>query len=67
MTCGSKRDHIQVFPSSNSSATWCIMANASMVQGYLLMSIKSDVLDITIGIIKKVLHFNGEKPLFYNI
>ena len=32
---------------------------------YLFMSIKSGVLDITIGMIKKVIHFNGNTPSFY--
>ena len=31
------------------------------------MSIKNGVLDITIGMIKKVIHFNGETPSFYNM
>ena len=34
---------------------------------YLLMSIKSGVLDFTIGIMKKVIHFNGESLSFCNM
>ena len=34
---------------------------------YLLLYIKSDVLDITMGMIKKVIHFNGKTPSFYNM
>ena len=43
---------LKILPSSHSSGV------------YLLMSIKSVVLDITIGMIKKVIHFNG-KPLHF--
>ena len=32
-----------------------------------LLSIKSGVLDITIGMIKKVNHFNNKTPSFYNM
>ena len=35
--------------------------------GYLLLSIKSDVLEITVGMIKKVIHFNGKNHLFYDM
>ena len=31
---------------------------------YLLLSIKSGVLDFTIGMIKKITHLNGESPSF---
>ena len=34
---------------------------------YLLLSIRSGVLDITMGIIKKVIHFNGKTHSFYNM
>ena len=34
---------------------------------YLLMSKKSGVLDFTIGMIKKVLHFNDKSPSFCNM
>ena len=34
---------------------------------YPLVSKKSGVLDFTIGMIKKVIHFNGESPSFCNI
>ena len=34
---------------------------------YPLGSIKSGVLDITIGMIKKVIHSNGESPSFCNM
>ena len=34
---------------------------------YLLLYIKSDVLDITMDMIKKVKHFNGKTPSFYNM
>ena len=56
------RQCLKILPSSHSSATWCIMVNV-----YLLLSIKSGVLDITIGMIKKVIHFNGKTPSFYNM
>ena len=34
---------------------------------YILMSIKSGVLYFTIGMIKKVIHFNGESASFCNM
>ena len=34
---------------------------------YPLMSKKSGVLDFTIEMIKKVIHFNGESPSFCNM
>ena len=34
---------------------------------YPLVSKKSGVLDFTIGMIKKVLYFNGESPSFCNM
>ena len=34
---------------------------------YPLVSKKSGVLDFTIGVIKKVVHFNGERPSFCNM
>ena len=55
---------LKILPSSHTSATWCIVVNVSV---YLLLSIKSSVLDITIGMIKKVIHSNGKNPSFYNI
>ena len=52
---------------SHSSATWCTMTMPLCVV-YLLMSIKSGVLDFTIiGMIKKVIHFNGESPSFCDV
>ena len=65
-----EKTHYEVFlkilPSSHSTATWCIMVNVSCGV-YLLLSIKSGVLDITIVMIKKVIHFNGKTPSFYNM
>ena len=34
---------------------------------YPLVSKKSSVLDFTMGMIKKVIHFDGESPSFRNI
>ena len=34
---------------------------------YPLVSRKSGALDFTIGMIKKVIHFNGESPSFCNM
>ena len=53
---------LKILPSSHSSATWCIMVNV-----YLLLSIKSAVLDITIGMIKKDNNFDGKIPPFNNM
>ena len=57
-------EFLKILPSSHSSATWCIMVNVSM--WCLLLSIRSGVLDIAIGIIKKVSHFNGITYSFHN-
>ena len=42
------------------ASTWCLPTNQ-------VMSKKSGVLDFTIGMIKKVIHFNGKSPSFCNI
>ena len=34
---------------------------------YPLVSKKSGVMDFTVGMIKKVIHFNGENPSFCNM
>ena len=34
---------------------------------YPLVSKKSGVSDLTIGMTKKIIHFNGESPSFYNM
>ena len=34
---------------------------------YLIMSKKSGVLEFTIGMVKKVIHFNGKSPTFCNM
>ena len=51
---------LKVLPSSHSTATWCVMVNVSMWCLPILLPIRSGVLDITIGMIKKVIHFNGK-------
>ena len=58
--------HLNILPSSHSSATWCIMVNVSMCV-YLILSIRSGVLDIIIGMIEKVIYFNSKTPSFYNM
>ena len=40
------------------ASMWCLA---------ILMSIQSGVLNFTIGRIKKVIHFNGERPSFCNM
>ena len=55
-----------MIPSSHSSVTWCVMVNA-LFGVYLLMSIKDGLLDITKGMIKKVIYFSGKKPSFYSM
>ena len=61
------RSLLKILPSSQSTATWCIMVNVSMWSLYLLLPIRSGVLNITIVMIKKVTHFNGKIPSFYNM
>ena len=50
---------LKVTPSGHSSTTWYYV--------YPQVSKKSGVLDFTIGIIKKVIHFNDESPSFCNM
>ena len=54
---------LKILPSNYSSATWCIMEKVSM----LCLPTTGGVLHITIGMIRKVTHFNGKTPLFYNM
>ena len=53
-------NRLKVIPNNHSSATWCVMVNASMWCLPILISITSGVLEIIMGMIKKVIHFNGK-------
>ena len=53
---------LKMLPSSHSTATWCIMVSV-----YLPLPIRSGMLDVTIGMIKKVIHFNGKTLSCYNM
>ena len=58
--------YLKMLPSSHSSATWCYMENAFM--WCLPTNVhKERCVDFTIGMIKKVIHFNGESPSICNI
>ena len=60
-SCGG---YLKGLPSGHSSATWCIMVNVSM---WRLPTNVHNVLDLTKGMIKNIIHFNGEGPPFSNM
>ena len=51
--------NVKLLQLSHSSAVWSIVGNMPHCGVYLL-PIKSVMLDITIGTVKKVIHFNDE-------
>ena len=56
---------LKMIPTSHRSAKWCIMVNGSM--WCLIVSIKGGMLDLTVGVVKKVIYFNRENHSFSNI